>query len=62
MFKMTYWDREFSTTHMSKSNPLADKVMVNGLIVDIQSLPPDIQNIVYEKRGYVPVRREPNEK
>jgi len=33
MFKMTYWDKEFSTTHMMESNPFSHLVMVNGLIV-----------------------------
>jgi hypothetical protein len=33
MFKMTYWDEDFSTSAMRKSDPFANLVMVNGLIV-----------------------------
>jgi len=49
MFKLRYWDKEFSTTHMIESNPLSNLMMVNGLIVDIRSLPPEIQEL-YAKR------------
>jgi hypothetical protein len=49
MFKMSYWDKEFSTTHMNESNPLSNLVMVNGLIVDKRTLPPDIQEIIRQK-------------
>ena len=38
MLKMTYWDDEFSTTHMKKNNPLAHFAMVNGYIVDTRTL------------------------
>jgi hypothetical protein len=41
MFKLWYWDKEFSTSHMKKSDPFSDLRMVNGLIVDEQSLPPE---------------------
>jgi hypothetical protein len=33
MFKMTYWDQDFSTSIMRKRDPFANLVMVNGLIV-----------------------------
>jgi hypothetical protein len=49
MFKMGYWDKEFSTTRMKKSNPLSNLVMVDEMIVDIRSLPPDIQEYIRKK-------------
>ncbi len=36
MFKMQYWDEEFSTNMVKEKNPFANLVMLgNGLIVDI---------------------------
>ena len=55
MFKMRYWDKEFSTTHMKESNPLSNLVEVNGLIVDVRTLPPEILEIIRQKEG----RRKP---
>ncbi len=51
MFKMGYWDKEFSTTHMQESNPLSNLVMEDEMIVDIRSLPPDIQEYIRQKEG-----------
>lgn len=51
MFKMRYWNDEFSTTHMKESNPFSDLVMINGLIVDIRGLPPEIQEIIRQKES-----------
>jgi hypothetical protein len=34
MFKMEYWDKEFSTHHMLESNPFRNMAMVNGFIVE----------------------------
>jgi hypothetical protein len=51
MFKMGYWDKEFSTTDMQESNPVSNLVMVNEIIVDLRSLPPDIQEILRQKKG-----------
>lgn len=34
MFKMRYWDPEFSTEHVKKHDPFSNLVMVNGFIVD----------------------------
>jgi len=45
IFRLGYWDKEFSTTKMKKEDPFSDLVMVNGLIVDIRSLPPEIQEL-----------------
>ena len=49
MFKLRYWDEEFSTTHMIESNPFSKLRIMNGLIVDIRSLPPEIQELYPEK-------------
>lgn len=46
MFKMNYWDKEFSTSHMQESNPLSNLVMVDGVFVDKSHLPPEIQAIL----------------
>jgi hypothetical protein len=43
MFKMGYYDKEFSTTHMRQNNPFSNYVMIDGFIVDKGSLPPEIQ-------------------
>lgn len=49
MFRLRNWDPEFSTTHMMESDPFSNLVMVNGLIVDIRSLPTEIQEIIRQK-------------
>jgi hypothetical protein len=38
MFKMRYFDEEFSTEKMQNENPLNEFVMVNGLIVPISTV------------------------
>jgi hypothetical protein len=43
LFKMGYYDGEFSTKHMKENNPFANLITVNGLIVDKRQLPPEIQ-------------------
>lgn len=43
MFKLGYYDKEFSTGHMRENSPFSNFVMVNGFIVDKRSLPPEIQ-------------------
>lgn len=39
LFKMRYWDPEFSTSAIAARNPLADMVMVGGMIVPRSMLP-----------------------
>jgi hypothetical protein len=39
MFKLRYWDPEFSTSESRASNPLAGMVMVNGLVVPVAMIP-----------------------
>jgi len=51
MFKMGHWDKEFSTTEMKESDPLSNMVMVDGLIIHKQVLPPEIQKITEEGEG-----------
>ena len=44
MFKMTYWNDEFSTERNKKDNPFANLVMINGLIVPIDILESESQD------------------
>ncbi len=39
MFKLNYWNKEFSTAHLKESNPFSNLVMVDGFIVDKKHLP-----------------------
>jgi len=38
MFKMRYFDEEFSTERMQKENPLNEFVMIDGLIVPVSTV------------------------
>lgn len=49
MFKLGYWDKEFSTSQMMQSSPFSNLVMINGLIVDKRALPPEIQELIGRK-------------
>ena len=49
MFKMGYWDKEFSTNRMREDNPFSDLVMVDGLMVNIRSLPLEIQEVIWQR-------------
>lgn len=51
MFKMNYYDREFSTGYMMENNPFDKLFMVNGLIVDIESLPPEIRDAIRDENN-----------
>jgi len=51
MFKMRVWDREFSTTHMMEHNPFSRFVMIDGFIVSIDSLPPELRETVLRSRN-----------
>jgi len=46
MFKMGYYDGEFSTHHMKENSPFSNFVMINGLIVDKRHLPPEVQGML----------------
>jgi hypothetical protein len=49
MFRLNYWDKEFSTTHMKETNPFSNMVMVEGLIVDKRFLSAEIQEVADDK-------------
>jgi Domain of unknown function (DUF6398) len=51
MFKMTHFDKEFSTKSMAESSPFSQFVMVDGFIVPLDSLPENIQLVVKEARA-----------
>jgi len=51
MFKMGYYDPDFSTQHMKESNPFGEMVMVNGFIVPLASIPEDLQGLVKKERA-----------
>jgi hypothetical protein len=46
MFKMGYYDKEFSTARMRESNPFSNFVTINGFVVDKRQLPPAIQEML----------------
>ena len=47
MFKMNYYDKEFSTTYVNENNPFSEMTMINGFIVpsDMLSI---LENIVLQ--------------
>jgi len=51
LLKLSYWDSEFSTERMERNNPFSNMVMVNGLIVPLDSLPEEYQNVVRQIRA-----------
>jgi len=51
LLKLSYWDKEFSTTGTANSNPFAGMVMVNGLMVPINALPEEYQQLVRQVRA-----------
>lgn len=51
LFKMGYYDSEFSTQHLAKNNPFNDLVVVNGFIVPLSSIPEDFQEMVRKERA-----------
>jgi hypothetical protein len=51
MFKMGYYDSDFSTQNMTENNPFNDMVMVNGLIVPLSSIPEALQEMVRKERA-----------
>jgi len=51
MFKLGYYDSNFSTQKMTENNPFNDMVMVNGLIVPLSSIPEDLQEMVKKERA-----------
>ena len=51
MFKMWHFSPEFSTKKMTGENPFNNLVMVDGLIVPLNSLPSDLQEKVKDARS-----------
>ena len=51
LLKLDRWDKEFSTKRMSNSNPFANLVMVDGLVVPLGSLPEQYQIAVRQARA-----------
>lgn len=49
ILKIRHWDDEFSTAFMKENNPFSNLVMINGMIVDIESLPLHIQKLYMKK-------------
>lgn len=51
LFEMGYYDSEFSTQKMAASNPFNDFVMVDGFIVQLSTMPEDLQELVKSERA-----------
>jgi hypothetical protein len=52
MFDLCYWHPEFSTQHMHDSNPRKRLVMIDGLVVPVSMLPPEVQEEL-RRRGII---------
>lgn len=51
MFNLWYYNSEFSTGHMQENDPFSDLVMVDDLMLPLNSLPEYMQTIVKEARA-----------
>lgn len=51
LLKLDLWNNEFSTKKMQNSNPYANLVMVDGLIVPVDTLPEQYQQAVSQVRA-----------
>lgn len=51
LLKLDHWNNEFSTNSMNNSSPFANLVMVDGLIVPVNTLPTEYQEMVREARA-----------
>ncbi|HOV84657.1 MAG TPA: DUF6398 domain-containing protein [Paludibacteraceae bacterium] len=51
MFRLQYYDSEFSTQRMTDSNPFNNMVMVDGFIVPLDMLPENLQQEVRAARA-----------
>jgi len=51
MFRLQYYDPEFSTKSMTDSNPFNNMVVVNGMIVPLDILPENLQQEVKAARA-----------
>ena len=50
LLKLSHFDNDFSTGKMTNSNPLNNMVIVDGLIVPLDSIPEDLQKMVKQAR------------
>ena len=51
LLNLNHWDNEFSTKRMNDSNPFANLVMVDDLIVPLETLPEEFQIAVRQIRA-----------
>lgn len=51
MFNLDRWNNEFSTSKMIDNNPFNNLVMVDGLIVPVDTLPEQYQDMVRQARA-----------
>jgi len=51
MFKLRYYDPEFSTNKMSQNNPFNHYVMIDGFTLSLNSLPEELQKMVKDARS-----------
>lgn len=51
LFNMGYYDSGFSTQKMAGSNPFSNLVMVDGFIVQLSTIPEDLQELVKRERA-----------
>ena len=51
LLKLDRWDDEFSTKRMQDNNPFQNLVMVDGLIVPLDTLPYEYQEMVRQARA-----------
>jgi hypothetical protein len=60
MLDLMQFDPDWTLPGMVEQNPLIWMLMVNGLIVDIRTMPPEVQDIAYRKGliPYLPYQRE----
>jgi len=52
MFNLRYWHPEFSTPRMRDSDPFKGMVMIDGLIVPVSMLSPEVQEEL-RRRGII---------
>jgi len=51
LLKLNYYDKEFSTGKMQGANPFKSMVMVDGFIVQLETLPIEYQQLVRQARA-----------
>lgn len=51
MFRMSYFDTEFSVAGMTDANPMNDMVVVDGFMVPMASMPEEYQQMVKQARA-----------